>query len=118
MIRRHDEMTVETATNLKGGDGTIQLINILNMDEMYGVGRFFGVTVIPPGCSTGMHTHNGDFETYYIIKGTAEINDNGQTFILNPGDMTQCPAGSSHAIRNVGDEDLEYLAVILYEKEG
>lgn len=118
MIRRHNEMTVETASNVKGGKGTIQLTSILNEDEMNGAGSFFGLTVIPPGCSTGEHTHTDDFETYYIISGTAEVNDNGELAVLRAGDMAQCRIGCYHAIRNVGDTNLEYLAVKLYKKEG
>lgn len=117
MYRKNSDMTVETANELKGGVGTVKLINILNQDEMHGMGRFFGVTIIPPNCSTGVHTHKGDFETYYIIRGMAEITDNDEVYVLEAGDMTQCPAGSSHAIRNIGDEDLEYIAMILYTEK-
>ena len=117
MYKKSSDMTVEKASELKGGVGTIKLINILNVDEMYGMGRFFGVTVIPPNCSTGIHTHKDDFETYYILKGTAEVTDNDDVYILEAGDMTQCPAGSSHSIRNIGNEDLEYIAMILYTEK-
>ena len=74
------------------------------------------MSIIPPGCSIGQHTHEGDFETYYILKGRARVNDNGVIAELGPGDMTQCRDGQFHSIENTGDSDLEYLAVILYTR--
>ncbi|MCC2253395.1 cupin domain-containing protein [Ruminococcus sp. CLA-AA-H200] len=118
MIRRWKDMSTEKVECMKGGKGEVELINILEMDEMYNMGRFFGVTVIPPGCSGGCHTHTGDFETYFILEGKAVINDNGTEYELGPGDMMQCRDGSSHGIRNDGDCDLKYLAVILYSPSG
>ena len=49
MIRRNQEMRTERYEHLKGGDGCVELIHILNEDEMYGMGRFFGITRLPPG---------------------------------------------------------------------
>ena len=116
MIKRNAELTVTLEPNLKGGNGTIRIVNILNKEEMNGLGRLFAVSIIPPGCSIGQHTHEGDFETYYILKGRARINDNGTVAELEPGDMTQCGDGHFHSIENIGDVDLEYLAVILYTR--
>ena len=49
MIRRNQEMRTERYEHLKGGDGCVELIHILNEDEMYGMGRFFGISRLPPG---------------------------------------------------------------------
>lgn len=114
MIRRAGDYSVDLEPNLKGGKGTVRVVNILEKNEMYGAGRLFGISIIPPGGSIGKHTHTGDFETYYILKGKARVNDNGNICELGPGDMIQCKEGDYHAIENIGDTDLEYLAVILY----
>lgn len=118
MIRRKRDMSSEYVEGMKGGKGTIRLINILEKEEMHRVGRFFGITVIPPGCSSGCHTHTGDFEIYYILEGDAVINDNGVEQTLKPGDMMQCMDGCSHGIRNDGNCDLKYLSIILYSVPG
>ncbi|MDR0562981.1 MAG: cupin domain-containing protein [Spirochaetaceae bacterium] len=117
MVKRSKELSVKLEPNLKGGKDTVRIVNILESAELYGTGRLFGVSIIPPGGSIGKHTHAGDFETYYILKGRARVNDNGTTVELGPGDMTQCAEGCFHAIENIGDTDLEYLAVILYTKK-
>jgi mannose-6-phosphate isomerase-like protein (cupin superfamily) len=109
-------MSVKLEPNLKGGRDTVRIRNILEKEDLYGLGRLFGISIIPPGGSIGQHTHEGDFETYYILKGRARINDNGTVAELEPGDMTQCKDGHFHSIENIGDIDLEYLAVILYTR--
>ena len=114
MVKKRDELKKETIVNLKCGKGTIDLINILSPDEMGEKGRLFAVNVIPPECSIGPHAHDGDFETYYIIKGRAEVNDGGHVCEVGPGDVTICENGSFHGIRNIGEENLEYIALILY----
>ncbi|MEY8339275.1 cupin domain-containing protein [Lachnospiraceae bacterium 62-35] len=116
MIKRADELSLTLEPNLKGGRETTRVYNILEKEEMYGTGRLFGVSVIPVGGSIGQHTHAGDFETYFILRGKARVNDNGNVQELGPGDMTQCKDGNFHAIENIGDCDLEYVAVILYSE--
>ena len=116
MIKRSAYLSVKPEPNLKGGQGTVKIVNILEKEEMNGLGRLFAVSIIPPGGSIGQHTHEGDFETYYILKGLARVNDNGNVAELGPGDMTQCNDGQFHSIENIGDVDLEYLAVILFTR--
>lgn len=114
MIKKAQDMNIELQPHLKGGKDTIRVVNILEKDEMYGTGRLFGISIIPPSGSIGQHTHTGDFETYYILKGEALVNDNGKITYLEAGDMIQCKDGDYHSIENIGNIDLEYLAVILY----
>lgn len=116
MVKKGADLSVKLEPNLKGGNGTIKVVNILEQEELFGRGRLFAVSIIPPGCSIGQHTHEGDFETYYILKGRARVNDNGVIAELRPGDTTQCRDGHFHSIENIGDIDLEYLAVILYSR--
>ena len=114
MVKRNKDLSIKPEPNLKGGKGTVKIVNILEKEEMNGLGRLFAISIIPPGGSIGWHKHEGDFETYYILKGRAQVNDNGTVAELGPGDMTQCGDGQFHSIENIGDVDLEYLAVILY----
>lgn len=117
MIRKANEMRLNDEVELKGGKGTIKIVNILEKDEVYGTGRLFAVSIIPKGCSIGYHQHKGDFETYYFLKGKAKVVDNGAEDILGPGDCMVCYENDWHGIENIGDEDLEYIAVILYTEQ-
>lgn len=116
MIRRSNEKLVEIKEHPFNGEGSISVRNILNSpEEMNNKGRIFAHTTLQPGCSVGFHIHEGESETYYIFHGEAEFNDNGIIKVVSTGDVTFTPAGQGHGIKNVGDESLEIIALILNE---
>lgn len=114
MIRRASKVSESVTANFKGGKGSVLSREILEANEMGGHGRKFGYTVLEPGSSVGTHTHAGDSETYYILKGTGLYNDNGNLVTVGPGDMAFCPDGESHGLENNGTEPLVFIALILY----
>lgn len=115
MIRRKADGINETK-KLFGGEGEARLRQILNgPDEMYGKGRVFSHLRLEKGCEVGWHIHRGDGETYYILRGKGEFNDNGTVVQVLPGDVTFTGDGEGHALKNVGDETLEAIALILYK---
>ena len=116
MIRKANQQRRSTEPNLKGGRDIIRLTHFLEESESYGTGRLFGISTIPPGGSIGYHTHTGDFEIYYILKGEAKVCDNGEEDILRPGDCMVCLEGDSHSTENIGENDLEYVAIILFTR--
>ena len=117
MIKKRLELITEAKNGLKNGRGEVQVIDILTTEEMGKNGRLYAITVIPPKCSIGPHMHIGDYETYFITKGKAEVNDGGTIYQLSPGDVAICEDGSFHSIKNIGDGNLEYVALILYSNE-
>ena len=115
MIRRSSEKKVDVK-KMFDGDGEVILNHILNTrEEMYDKGRVFSHVVIRPGCAIGNHVHRGDGETYYILKGQGEYNDNGVTVTVGPGDVTFVDAEQEHGIRCIGDEPLELIALVLFK---
>ena len=115
MVRRSSERKIETK-NMFGGEGEVVLQHILNgAEEMYGKGRVFAHTVLAPGCEIGWHIHHGDGETYYILKGTGLYNNNGEELTVGPGDITFVDDGEGHSLKNIGEDDLETIALILYK---
>lgn len=117
MIKKAKELRIKEEPNLKGGRDTVKIINFLEEKDSNGVGRLFGVSTIPVGGSIGYHEHKGDNETYYILKGTAKVCDNGKDEILGPGDCMVCFDGNFHGIENIGDCDLEFVSLILYTEQ-
>ncbi len=97
-----------------GGKGTIKVKSLLDAEEFIGKGRLFAHNIIPPGSSLGYHKHEGDFETYYILRGEATVNDNGVMKTVKAGDVVYTPPGESHSIENTGSQDLEIMALILF----
>lgn len=115
MIRRNEERIIDRRENHMGGKGNLTIRHILNTnEELYDKGRTFCHTVLEPGASIGYHQHNGEFETYYILSGTAKLCDNGEDVILHAGDVAYTPDGSYHGIENIGDEPLELIALIVF----
>lgn len=115
MIKREDELKVKIHEDFMGGKGTLKNIHFLDEENSSGKGRLFVKSILTPGSSIGNHRHSGDFETYYILNGEALVTeDDGSEHILEAGDVMHTPDGSSHSIENYGDENLEYIAIILY----
>lgn len=114
MIRSSSEFKTERIEGLKGGKGHVTVVNFFEQEDFLGKGRLYGKSIIEPGNSIGYHTHEGDQEAYFIIKGKALYNDNGEETILEPGDLAICRDGDSHSIEAYGDENLEYVMLILF----
>lgn len=116
MIRKPEEQPMTTRPQMYDGAGTVQLRALLNgPEEMNGKGRLFSVLSVPVGGSIGYHVHEKDSETFYILAGQGEFDDNGEaTHPCGPGDVLMTPAGNGHAIRNTGNVPLEFMALILY----
>ena len=114
MVRRSGAVAPEFK-KMFGGDGEVEMRRLLvSVEEMQGKGRLFNHVVLQPGCELGWHVHKGDCETYYILKGEGEYNDNGSVLTVHPGDVTFVGDGEGHSIRNNGTEPLEMIALILY----
>ena len=103
----------EIKNQMLGGVGSLEMRHFLNKEDAYGAGRLFAVNTLHQGASIGYHQHDGEYEVYLILEGTARIVEDGEVYLLNEGDMMQCADGSSHSIENVGCTPLRFLALIL-----
>ncbi len=113
MIKRSSEMTDNIKVNMRGGDGQVAVREILLKGEYKGGARLVATITLEPGCSIGAHVHENEEEIFYIIKGTATYDDNGETVLLNEGDSCVCLDGEKHSIANRTDETVVVFAVIL-----
>ena len=96
-----------------GGKGSIAVKHILNEKELNGKCKMFAEVTIGVGCSLGYHEHHGESETYYIVRGQGDYNDNGTIRPVTVGDKTFTPDGFGHGIENTGDSDLVFMALII-----
>ena len=104
--------------NFLGGEGIVHFDHILEADEMHGMNRVYAKVTLPSGSSIGYHVHSGDGEDYYVLKGVATINNNNEEIIkLKPGEHFYTPSGKGHSLLNEGSEDLEIMALIIYDHE-
>ena len=67
--------------------------------------------LLPSGHSGGSHYHKLAEETYYVLKGEADIIINGYSFKVTPGMMISILPGEIHDVINNTDNDFELLAI-------
>ncbi len=77
-----------------------------------GGNKLFARITMEPGWERSFHMHHGEAETYHIVSGTCEYNDNGTMRVLHAGDTAYCGDGEGHGIRNIGDDELAFIALI------
>ena len=98
-----------------GGKGRIILEHIAGPETLRENARLFVKATLEKGCSMGVHKHKGDREIYHILSGKALYTDNDKTYEMNPGDSACCENGNSHGIENIGEENLVFIGLILYD---
>ena len=67
----------------------------------------FMVRYDPDGVA-GAHDHPFE-ETYYFLEGQAQATFDGETYVLDPGDVAWAGVGCVHGFRNVGGGPLRWL---------
>ena len=113
-ITRNGDYKVELRENMRSGEGTVKITNLVSNDDLCGKGRLFGKITLEPGCSIGYHVHETDCEIFHILSGSATYNDNGNETVVKAGDTTVTPTGSGHSIANNTNEPCEIVALIIY----
>ena len=108
-------METVVVENANGGSGVRKVKYLLSKEELKGKCRMYAEVTLEPGCALGYHEHHGESETYYIIKGSGEYNDNGTIRQVTVGDRTFTPDGQGHGIANNGDTDLVFMALIILD---
>lgn len=101
--------------NMHGGEGHVFVKRILGEKELNGKCGLYAEVTIEPGCSLGYHEHHNESETYYILKGQGDYNDDGTIRPVKAGDMTFTPDGHGHGLANTGEEDLVFMALIILD---
>ena len=99
--------------HMRDGRGTVTIHDVLSKEDLNGHGRLYARIVLPAGASIGWHVHEGETEPFYILKGEGHYNDNGTIVPCKPGDVFKCGDGEWHCIINDGDEDIEFVALIV-----
>jgi mannose-6-phosphate isomerase-like protein (cupin superfamily) len=113
MIKTRSEMEREIRERMRDGTGSIEILHVFKKEELRGGTRLFARLTLPPGSSIGYHVHESEEEIFYIISGTAQVNDNGKTRTVAGGDAVLTGSGAGHSIENKGREPVELMAVIL-----
>jgi len=111
MVRKAKSSVVQ---NMKDGEGSLEIREILNKTELMGHGSLFAHIVVQPHSSIGYHRHVANTEPYYILSGNGVFEDNQHTKTpVGPGDVCLIRPGESHALYNPNDRPLEMIALVI-----
>ena len=66
---------------------------------------------MPPGSLEQLHMHEKSRQLFYILSGQAEMEVNGETYVLTAGQSLAVEPGIKHRILNDGDVDVHFLVV-------
>ncbi len=112
MIRRANQYPSEVRHEMRGGSGDVVVEYFWRAgDELKAPCRMQAKLTLPVGASIGFHRHDGEEETFVIIAGRAELDEDGVKTTLEPGDSS-LTGNAGHSLRNIGDTDLVVFAVI------
>lgn len=117
MISTEKTREPKIVKGLQNGKGEVIMEHLLGSDELKKAGRLYAKITLKKGCSIGYHEHHGESETYYILSGEGEYNDNGTKKILRAGDVSYTGGGEGHGIENVSDQDLVFMGLIIFHPE-
>jgi len=75
----------------------------------------YSYDLVPPGKrSCPFHSHRGEEEMFFILKGTGTLRYGAESRKIRAGDVICCPTGgpeTAHQIINDSDAELAYLSV-------
>ena len=115
MVRKPSGQPQKERAQMYGGGGVVTMQSLLlGEEEMNGKGRLFSTITLPVGASIGWHVHEGETETFYILRGQGEFNDNGNALSCQAGDVLFTEDKEGHGLKNTGEQPLELVALILY----
>lgn len=112
-MTKAEEREVVTVERVNGGAGFIMKEALIGAEELGEHCKMFSKVTLPPHCELGYHEHHGETETYYILTGTGMYDDNGKAVLAEAGDVFFCKDGDGHGLKNTGEEDLSFVALIL-----
>lgn len=98
-----DEVTIP---HMKGGEGYAKARAFVDKDVR--IQR----SILDPGCSIGLHTHEGSLEVVYVLEGELTCYLNGQKEIARAGEVHYCPQGSAHRMINETDSPVVCLCIV------
>jgi mannose-6-phosphate isomerase-like protein (cupin superfamily) len=66
---------------------------------------------LEPGQATERHYHRRTEEIYFVTKGSGELEVDGETSRVRPGDAILIPPGAWHTLENNGTSELLILCM-------
>jgi len=114
MYKQLNQLKTQTKLNAQGKEKMLKT-NLADFDAWDPRIRLYSFIQVKPGEEVEYHMHSGESETFFFLSGKGTYNDNGNVVDITPGMVTFTPSGQGHAIKNTGDENLAFIALILVD---
>ena len=122
MVMRLDRKMLRPTERMYGGRGVVQYRRALQPTIFRTPWAYVDHLLLPPGTSTGGHSHTGVEEFYYVLSGqgtirvaTVGVRSRGpwptESARIVKGDAIPIRFGEAHAVENTGNEPLELMIV-------
>lgn len=111
VLERDADVAANEPGTHKGGGETIGYSFFKKTPRL---GLVFRKRALKPGSGIGYHEQKED-EIYYVLSGRGMMTIDGKSFEIGPGTAVLTRPGSSHGLKQVGDENLVIL--INYEQK-
>ncbi|MBE6403710.1 MAG: cupin domain-containing protein [Lentisphaerae bacterium] len=114
MIHSISDYKSEVREAMRGGDKSVKITHYFDeANELGSPTRLCARLDLEPGASIGFHTHENEEEIFIVLAGKALVDDNGVEKTVCAGDSILTGNGAGHAVKNIGDETLSMVAVIV-----
>jgi mannose-6-phosphate isomerase-like protein (cupin superfamily) len=108
-VVEHDSLVAVKQPGTHGGGG--QTTGYSFFAKVRDLPLVFRKRALHPGSGIGHHEQHED-EVYYVLSGQGELTLDGERRIVGPGTAVLTRTGSSHALKQLGSEDL--VIIIAY----
>ena len=68
--------------------------------------------ILKPGESSLVHKLKTSVEVYYILNGKGIVHIDDEKKEVQPGQVIYIPANSKQCIKNIGNDELKFLAIV------
>ena len=100
-----------TCREIQSGDGC-QLRQLFNpLQDDLGLGYSFAIARLGPGESATLHRLKSS-EVYYILTGRGELEIDGESVEVLPGQAVYVPPEARQRIRNTGEDELGFICIV------
>jgi mannose-6-phosphate isomerase-like protein (cupin superfamily) len=118
MTMRLEKKLLRPVERLRGGQGTAMYRRALDPSVFLTNWSYVDHLVLPPGASEGLHRHAGVEEVYYVIDGSGEVTVGAESSPIQKGDGVPLQLNDTHAFRNTGTGDLEFMIIGIAAQKG
>jgi mannose-6-phosphate isomerase-like protein (cupin superfamily) len=112
VVIQHDSAVARREQGPHNGGGETTAYPFFTDEK--GLALVFRKRALHPGAAIGYHRNDAD-EIYYVLSGRGELTVDGVRHEVGPGTAILTRPGSSHGLRQVGNEDLVILINYLNE---